>query len=84
MAPAAAGGINLLQQFRSYAGWSVLLGLASVIVPVVFGYVFYLLPIFGIVAGIRAIMRGQLIGGIVGIVLNAIGGLITLLAVSTR
>jgi hypothetical protein len=84
MAPATGGGINLMYQFSGLAGWSVLLGLASIIVPIAFGYVFYVLPLFGIVAAIRAMMRGRMIGGIVGIALNVIGGLITLLALTVH
>jgi len=45
----------------------------------IFNRIFFFLPIIGFIAGIQAIRRGQLIGGIVGLVLNAIGGLITLL-----
>ena len=84
MAPATSGGFNLMYQLGGFAGWSVLLGLASIVAPVVFGYVFYLLPAIGIIAGVRAIMRGRMIGGIVGIVVNVIGGLITLLALTVH
>lgn len=73
-----------MYQFGGFGGWSVLLGLASIVVPIAFGYVFYVLPVFGIIAGVRAIMRGRIIGGIVGIVLNCIGGLITIVALTAR
>jgi hypothetical protein len=41
---------------------------------------FYVLPIFGLIRGVQAVTRGQVIGGGVGIVLNVIGGIISLLA----
>jgi hypothetical protein len=73
-----------MQQFGGSAGWSVLFGVASIAVPFIFNYVFFLLPIFGIISGVRAIMAGRMIGGIVGIVLNAIGGVITILALTVK
>jgi hypothetical protein len=47
--------------------------------PLVFHHVFYVLPIAGLLAGVQAIRRGQLVGGIVAVVLNVLGGLFTLL-----
>lgn len=82
MAPAAAGGVNLMYQFSGVAGWGVLLGVVSIAVPFLFNRVFFFLPIIGLIAGVRAIMRGRMIGGIVAIVLNVIGGLITILALT--
>lgn len=74
-----------MSQFTGIALWSVILGLVSVGVPLVTGlmssggtYYFYVLPIFGLIRGIQAVTRGQVIGGIVGIVLNVLGGLISL------
>jgi len=43
-------------------------------------FYFYVLPIFGVIYGVRAIGRGFVIGGIVGIVLNVIAGFISLTA----
>jgi hypothetical protein len=83
MAPAAivaGGGLNLVYQFGGPAGWSVLFGAVSIAAPLLFNFVLFLLPIFGLISGARAIMRGRLIGGITGIVLNVIGGLITIAA----
>jgi hypothetical protein len=67
--------------------WSIILGLISVGVPIVTGLTtggsftfFYILPIVGALRGFQAIGRGQVMGGIVGIALNAIGGLISLWA----
>jgi hypothetical protein len=82
MAPPSSGGMNLMYQFSGVAGWSVLLGVVSIAVPFIFNRVFFFLPIIGLIAGVRAIMRGRMIGGIVGIVLNVIGGLITILALT--
>jgi hypothetical protein len=82
---APASGMSaaaMLSQVTGVAGGSILLGLATVIVPLAFGYVFYVLPIAGFLAGIAAIRRGQLIGGIVGIVLNAMGGILTLVGLT--
>ena len=69
-----------MSQFSGDALWSIGFGLASTIVPFVLGRVFFFLPLLGLFYGVRAIMRGRVIGGIVGIVLNAIGGIITLIA----
>jgi hypothetical protein len=77
---AAGGGIALMYQFRGSALWSIVLGLVSIVVPFVLGYVFFFLPFIGIYYGIRAIRRGQVIGGIVGIFLCCIGGFITILS----
>jgi hypothetical protein len=79
--PVAAAGASagLLSQFTGDALWSIGFGLASTIVPFVFNRVFFFLPLLGLFYGIRAIMRGRLVGGIVGIVLNVIGGIITLI-----
>jgi hypothetical protein len=73
-----------MYQFSGTAGWSVLFGVASIAVPFIFNYVFFLLPIFGFISGIRAIMTGRLVGGITGIVLNCIGGLITILSFTLK
>jgi hypothetical protein len=77
---AAGAGITVMSQFRGSALWSIGLGLVSIVVPFVLGYVFFFLPFVGIYYGIRAVRRGQVIGGIVGIVLCCIGGFITILS----
>jgi hypothetical protein len=67
---------------------SIIVGLIGVVVPIVWliassggsVFYFYLLPIFGIVYGVRATMRGFVIGGIIGIALNIVAGAISLLA----
>jgi hypothetical protein len=81
---AAGAGIGLMSQFKGSALWSIALGLVSVVVPFVWGYVFFFLPFIGIFYGVRAIRRGQVIGGIVGIVLCCIGGFITILSRTVR
>ena len=78
-APITAG---ILQQLKVPALMGIVLGLATVIVPIVWGYVFYVLPIAGFLAGISAIRRGLLIGGIVAVVLNAMGAVLTLIGLT--
>ena len=82
--PTTRPGISLMSQFTGLAMWSIILGLLSVGVPVVTGlmsngssFYFYILPIFGFIRGVQAVTRGQVIGGIVGIVLNIFGGIIS-------
>ncbi len=82
--PQARPGISLTSQFTGIAMWSIILGLLSVGVPVVSGLFmgggvvyFYVLPIFGFIRGVQAVTRGQVIGGIVGVVLNIMGGLLS-------
>jgi len=77
-------GASILRQVTGTAAIGILLGLATVIVPLVWGYVFYVLPIAGFLAGITAIRRGQLIGGIVGVILNAMGAILTLIGLTGR
>ena len=81
MPPAVGPGwtsVGLLSQFTGPAAWACGVGLVTVIVPFVFGRVFFFLPIIGVIYGFRAIQRGKLIGGVTGIVLSAIGGILTL------
>ena len=68
-----------MSQFSGDALWSIGLGLVSIVVPFVLNRVFFFLPLIGLFYAIRAIRRGRMIGGIVGIVLNVIGGLITII-----
>lgn len=79
--PAAAGlgGVaGLMSQFTGRAAWSCGIGLVTIVAPFVVHFVFYLLALVGLVYGVQAIRRGQLIGGIVGIALNVVGGLLTI------
>jgi len=77
---AAGAGIGLMSQFTGAAAWSIGFGLVSIIVPFVTSFYFPILPIFGLLNGIRAIQRGKIIGGIVGIVLNVVGGIVSLIS----
>jgi phage-related minor tail protein len=85
--PGTRPGVNIASQFSGMALWSIILGVLSVGVPLATGifsgtgvFYFYILPIFGFVRGVQAITRGQMIGGIIGIVLNILGGLMSLIA----
>jgi hypothetical protein len=78
----ARPGIVWTRQFGGEAGIAVLVGLATIIVPFVFNRVFFFLPIIGLLSGIQAMRRGRMIGGIVAIALNVIGGIITILALT--
>jgi len=79
VAAVGAGG-TLLSQFGGAAGWSIGFGIVSIVVPFAFNFYFPIMPIIGALNGFRAIQRGRLIGGNVGLVLNAIGGLVALIA----
>jgi len=79
-----------MSQFTGMALWSVILGVLSVGVPILTSVAggqivyFYVIPIFGLIRGIQAVTRGLVVGGIVGIVLNVIGGLISLSLILVR
>src|SRR2546423_2556038 len=77
---AAGGTAGLISQFTGSAGWACLVGVVCIVVPFVFNRVFFFLPIIGLILALQAIFRSkQMIGGIVGIVLNVIGGIVTLI-----
>ena len=76
-----AGGTGaILYQFGGPAFFSILAGVIAIVMPFVAGYYFIVLPIAGLISGARAIQRRRLLGGIVGIVVNVLGGLVSLLA----
>jgi len=80
-AAVAAGGTGaLMYQLGGAAAWSIGCGLVSIVVPFFFNMYFPVLPIVGALNGFRAIQRGRLIGGLVGIAVNIVGGLVSLLA----
>lgn len=85
-APVSAGayGFGILSQFTGAAGVACLLGLLTIVIPFALNRVFYVTPIVGILTGVRAIQRGKLIGGAVGIGLNAVGALITVIALTAH
>lgn len=77
---AVGAGATLMSQFGGAAAWSIGLGLVSIVVPLVSTFYFPIMPLIGAVNGVRAIQRGRVIGGIVGLALNAIAGIIALIA----
>ncbi len=80
-AAVAAGGAGaLIYQLGGAAAWSIGCGLVSIVVPFFFNMYFPVLPIVGALNGFRAIQRGRLIGGMVGIAINIVGGLVSLFA----
>ena len=72
-------------QFGGLAMYSIIAGGASIALPIgsaiatngAHSFVFILLPFFGLWRGVLAIMRGQVVGGLIGIGLSAIGALLT-------
>jgi hypothetical protein len=78
---AAVGGAGaVLSQFGGAAAWSIGCGLVGIIVPLVSSFYFPILPIAGALNGWRAMVRGRVIGGLVGIGLNIVAGLLSLIA----
>jgi hypothetical protein len=71
---------SFLSQFGGAALYSIIAGLASILVPLFTTFYFPILPIAGMLNAARAIQQGRLIGGIVGLVLSALGGLVSLFA----
>ena len=78
MAALGVAGFSL-SQFRGPALWSIGIGIVAIIVPFVSTFYLPIAPILGLVYGIRAVMRGLVIGGVVGIVVNVVAGGIVLL-----
>jgi hypothetical protein len=81
----AAGAIlsspgALMGQFGGYALYSIIAGLASIVVPFATNFYFPILPIIGLLNAVRAMQRGRLLGGLVGLVLNILGGVVSLFA----
>ncbi len=84
---AAAGGRVGIGAQLIAAGWSIGVGVAGILLPIVSAlilggnvYYFYILPVFGLVSGVRAVSRGYVIGGGIGIALNVLAGLASLTA----
>ena len=71
---------GLAQQFGGDALWSIVFGAASVLVPIFTPIYFPILPIFGIWRGVLAVRGGRLAGGVIGLVVSALGCLVSLLA----
>jgi hypothetical protein len=77
--PMGRPGISMMTQFTGPALWSIIVGLAGILVPLFFNYVFFLLPIVGLLSAVQAFRTGRVIGGIVGVVLNLIAGVLTII-----
>jgi hypothetical protein len=75
-------GNSIIDQFTGIALLGCLIGAVTLIVPLVFHWAFYILPVAGLLAGVFAVRRGQRIGGAVAMALSAIGATLTLMAVS--
>ncbi len=67
-------------QFGGSAAWSIGFGLASLLAPFVAQTYFIVLPLFGLYRGFIAIRAGRTAGGAIGIALNVLGGIMSLLA----
>jgi len=72
----SAGAI--LYQFGGPALGSVIAGAVTVGVPLMLNRYYIILPVVGLLSGLRAVTRGRLLGGLVGIGLNVLGGIFTL------
>jgi len=72
----SAGAI--LYQFGGPAMGSLIAGAVTVGVPLLLNRYYIILPVVGVLTGVRAVMRGRLLGGLVGIGLNVLGGIFTL------
>lgn len=70
---------GIAYQFSGYAAWSIGFGAASILVPIVTPVYFPVLPIFGLWRGVLAIRRGRTTGGVIGVILNVFGCLVSLL-----
>jgi hypothetical protein len=79
-AVAVGGAGALLSQFGGVAAWSIGIGVVGIVVPLVSNFYFPILPIAGALNGWRAMVRGRVIGGLVGIGLNIVAGLLSLIA----
>lgn len=74
------GSAMLMNQFTGPALGSIIAGVLSIGLPLFTTFYFPILPILGILGAIGAMVRGRLIGGLVGLVLNLIGGFLSLQA----
>ena len=79
---AARGAAGILSQFTGNAGWACLVGIVTIVVPIAFNRVYFFLPIIGLILGVYAIFRRQVIGGVVAVVLNVIGGILTIIGLT--
>ena len=75
-----AAELSILAQFSGMAAWSIGFGLLSILVPFFTDFYYPILPVIGLFMAVRAIQRGLLIGGVVGIILNVLGAFMSLIA----
>jgi hypothetical protein len=71
---------DLAYQFSGHALWSIVFGAASVLVPIFTPIYFPILPIFGLWRGVLPIRKGRMTGGVIGVILNAVGCIVSLLS----
>jgi hypothetical protein len=71
---------GLAYQFSGHALWSIIFGAASVLVPLFTPIYFPILPIFGLWRGVVAIRSGRVTGGVIGLIINVFGCLVSLLS----
>jgi hypothetical protein len=64
-------------QFGGPAAWSIGFGLVAIATPFVSSVYFKFVPVVGIVSGIRALMRGRIIGGSIGLALNVVAAVVS-------
>jgi hypothetical protein len=77
---AMAMGTGMMSgQFSGPALWSMIVGVACLALPFFTPLYFRFLPFAGIITGIRAILSGRLIGGLIGIGLNVVAGALSLI-----
>lgn len=75
------GGVGALgYQFGGNAAYSIVVGVLGIALPFVAGYYFRVLPIFGIITGVRAMTRGRVLGGAIGVGVNVLAGIVSLFA----
>ena len=87
MQVAAGAGLGIGAQIV-VARSSIIVGVVGIIVPVIWSIVtggssvfyFYILPVFGLIYGVRAMTRGAVIGGGIGVALNVVAGLVSLVS----
>jgi hypothetical protein len=78
--PAGPAPGSLAYQFSGDALWSIVFGVASVLVPIFTPIYFPILPIFGLWRGVLAVRRGRITGGVIGLVVSAFGCVVSLLS----
>jgi len=74
----AMGTGTMSGQFSGPAVWSIVVGLLGIGLPFFTPFYFRFLPVAGMYTGVRAIMSGRLIGGGIGLGLNAIAAIFSL------